>query len=316
MQMNLSTKQLRAFLALADQRSFTRAAEQCHLSQPAFSALIRSLEETLGTRLFDRDTRSVQVTAEGALLEEAARRLLSDVDSLLGNLQDHVSRRKGRVGVAALPSLAAGWLPDVFAEFRRQYPGITLNLMDTLSDTCLELLRAGKVDFALCSAGTHAADLQTEVLCSDQFYLVCRSDHALARERTVRIKQLANEPFVHMARSSSVRQHIDALLHPMQLNTVLEVEHLATVMGMVANGVGISVVPALTLFHFQRENLVTRPLNVPGLTRRIYLVRRNDRSLSVAAQALYDLALKRRPEAAAGSEARGAAPAARRRRAA
>ena len=148
MQMNLSTRQLRAFLALAEQRSFTRAAEQCHLSQPAFSALIRSLEDALGARLFDRDTRSVQVTPEGRLLEDAARRLLSDVDSLLANLNDHVQRRKGRVSVAALPSLAAGWLPQLFAEFRRLYPGIALNLIDTLSDNCLELVRAGKVDFA------------------------------------------------------------------------------------------------------------------------------------------------------------------------
>ena len=304
MQMNLSTRQLRAFLALAEQRSFTRAAEQCHLSQPAFSALIRSLEDALGARLFDRDTRSVQVTPEGRLLEDAARRLLSDVDSLLANLNDHVQRRKGRVSVAALPSLAAGWLPQLFAEFRRLYPGIALNLIDTLSDNCLELVRAGKVDFALAAAGPPTAELATEVLCADRFYLVCRKDHALAAERTVRLKQLAGEPFVHMARSSSVRQHLEALLHPVQMNTVLEVEHLATVMGMVENGVGISVVPALTLFHFQRGSLVTRELRLPGLMRRIYLVRRADRSLSVAAQALHDLARARRPQTAGPDAAR------------
>jgi LysR family carnitine catabolism transcriptional activator len=302
--MNLSGKQLRAFVALNEERNFTKAAEQCHLSQPAFSALIRALEEGVGTRLFDRDTRKVQLTTEGELFAESARRLLDDMDHILGDLTEHVERRKGRVSIAALPSLAAGWLPGVFAEFRRLYPGIKLSLTDTLSDQCLDLVRLGRVDFALAAGGTHTAELATKILCADEFHLVCRKDHALARQKTLRAKDLLNHPFVHLARSSSVRQHLDALLHPLQMNTVLEVEHLATVMGMVQNGVGISVVPALTLFHFQHPNLMTRPLDVPGLTRKIYLVRRADRSLSVAAQALYDLAIQRRPDGKAASPGR------------
>ena len=107
-----------------------------------------------------------------------------------------------------------------------------------------------------------------------------------------------------LARSSSVRQHLDALLHPLQMDTLLEVEHLATVMGMVRGGVGISLVPALTLFHFQHLEIVTRPFEVPGLTRTIYLVRRADRALSVAAQALYDLCLEHRPDAGSAAHAR------------
>lgn len=293
--MNLSSRQLRAFVALNEQRNFTKAAGQCHLSQPAFSALIRSLEEGLGTRLFDRDTRKVHLTAEGSLFAESAQRLLADMEHIVGDLSDHVERRKGRVAIAALPSLAAGWLPGVFAEFRRLYPGIEVSLFDTLSDECIDLVRMGKVDFALAAGGVAVAGLATRTLCSDEFYLVCRKDHELARRKDIRPKDLVNHPFVHLARSSSVRQHLDALLHPLQMNTVLEVAHLATVMGMVQNGVGISVVPALTLFHFQHPSVSTRPLNLAGLTRKIFLVTRADRSLSAAAQALYDLAIARRP---------------------
>ena len=292
---DLSTRQLRAFLALAGQRNFTRAAQTCHLSQPAFSALIRTLETAVGTRLFDRDTRSVQLTPEGRLFEGPARRLLDDMGGAIGDLADHVERRKGRVRVAALPSLAAGWLPAVFAEFMQAWPGIAIELNDALSDACIALVRGGQADFALASSGAEAgaSDLRSRKLCSDRFHLVCRADHPLATESRLSARKLAPWPFIQMTRNSSVRQSLDAALHPLRVNAVFEVEHLATVMGLVEAGLGISVVPALTLFHFRRETLVTRPLPLPALTRTVYLVQRREGSLSVAAQTLHDLTVAR-----------------------
>lgn len=290
---NLSTRQLRAFLALADERSFTKAATACHLSQPAFSALIGTLEQALDTRLFDRDTRSVQLTPEGRLFEPSARQLLGDVGRAVSDLSDHVQRRKGRVHVAALPSLAAGWLPAIFAEFRGNWPGIDLSLSDLLSDPCIDLVRSSQADFALASTNASHAGLRSELLRTDRFYLVCRKDHALAGDTALTLEKLVPHPFIHMSRNSSVRQALDAALHPLQTRTLLEVEQLATVAGMVEAGLGISVVPALTLFHFERENLVTRPLDIPRLTRGIYLVRRQHESLSSAAQALHDLVVLR-----------------------
>lgn len=290
---NLSTRQLRAFLALADERSFTKAAAACHLSQPAFSALVRTLEQALGTRLFDRDTRSVQLTPEGRLFEPSARQLLGDFGRVVNDLSDHVERRKGRVHVAALPSLAAGWLPAIFAEFRAAWPGIDLNLSDLLSDPCIDLVRSSQADFALASTGASHTGLSSQLLCTDKFYLVCRKDHPLATEKALTLKKLVPYPFIHMSRNSSVRQALDAALHPLQTNTLLEVDQLATVTGMVEAGLGISVVPALTLFHFTRDSLVTRPLDLANLTRRIYLVRRQQESLSAAAQALHDLIVLR-----------------------
>lgn len=295
MQLNLSTRHLRAFLALAELRSFTRAAVRCHLSQPAFSALVRSLEDAVGARLFDRDTRNVELTPEGRHLEEPARRLLADFESLAADIGDRVALRKGRVSVAALPSLAAGWLPALFAEFRREHPGVDLELHDTLSDQCLELVRAGRADFALAATGPESPEWETEVLCRDRFHLVCRRDHPLARKAALRVRDLADHPFVHFTRASSVRQHLEAAMHPQQMATVLEVEHLTTVMGMVDQGVGITVVPALTLFEFERGSLVHRPFRLPGLERTIYLVRRADRALSVAALALHNLMRRRKP---------------------
>lgn len=112
----------------------------------------------------------------------------------------------------------------------------------------------------------------------------------------VRPRDVAAYPFIHMARGSSVRQYLDAALHPLQMQTLMEVDQLATAMGMVRAGLGVSLMPALTLFHFAQPGLVTRPLHWPGLTRRIYLVRRRERSLSLAAQSLYDQVMAQPPQ--------------------
>jgi len=298
MQMNLTTRELVAFLTLAEQRSFTRAAALCHLSQPAFSALVRGLEEAMGARLFDRTTRSVELTAEGRVLVEPARRLLRDADAALADVRDHAARRRGRVAIALLPSLAAGWLPPLLAKFHRQYPGIELDVADVLSDACIERVRAGTADFALASTRTAAApELHAEEFCRDGFHLVCPRDHPLAKKPSGRIelKHLAPYPIVHLARSSSVRQYVEAAIYPMQLHTMMELEQLSTVAGMVRAGLGITIVPSLTLFHFADARLATRPLYAPALVRRVYMVRRADRPLSTAAAGLHEMVMAAKP---------------------
>src|SRR5947208_13400427 len=101
-------RQLRAFVLLADERNFTRAAAAMHLSQPAFSALIGGLEQSLGVRLFDRSKRHVAPTVEGADFEPAARRVLAEFDTAIAGIHDRAMLRRGRVSLALLPSLAAG----------------------------------------------------------------------------------------------------------------------------------------------------------------------------------------------------------------
>jgi DNA-binding transcriptional LysR family regulator len=292
--MNLSSRQLRAFVALAEERHFTRAAQRCHLTQPAFSALIRSIEDTAGMRLFDRSTRHVELTAEGRVLDASARRLLADFDLVMEGLRDHAARKRGRVAVAALPSLAAGWLPPILAEFHHDYPGIVLSLRDALLDPCLDMVRDGEVDFALAARRADMTDLESEFLHADRFHLVCRADHPLAAHATVGLAQIAKWPIIQLAPNSSVRQHLDTALGRRKLRPLVEVEHLATVTGLVAAGLGVSIVPAMTLFHFRRPDLAIRPLSGKAPTRSLYLVKRSGRTLSVAARTLYDAFLRHR----------------------
>ncbi|MBS0292621.1 MAG: LysR family transcriptional regulator [Proteobacteria bacterium] len=297
--MNISSRQIDAFLALAAQRSFTRAAAQCHLSQPAFSALIRALEDGLGLRLFDRSTRHVGLTAEGENFHASALRIRAEVDAALGAMRDAAQLRRGRVAIALLPSLAAGWLPGVLADFHAWHPAVELDIADVLSEPCIDLVATGRADFALAAIRADTPELQAEPFCQDGFHLVCRADHPLAARPlpggAEQLAALAQWPFIHLARHSSVRQYLEAAFHPQAMRTLMEVEQLATVTGMVRAGLGISVVPTFTLFHFQYPDLVTRPLALPGLTRQIYLVRRRDRGLSVAAEALHAHVLRERP---------------------
>ena len=211
-------------------------------------------------------------------------------------MHDRAALRRGRVSLALLPSLAAGWLPAVLARFRALHPGIAVEVADVLSEPCIERVMTTQADFALAAVRAETPELQAQVFCADDFHLVCRADHPLAKARApIRLRDLAAWPFIHLSRTSSVRQYLDAAFRPQAMDTVMEVDQLATVMGMVRAGLGISVVPALALFHFEQPEIATRPVPLPGLARRIYLVRRRDRSLSVAAQALHDLVLAERP---------------------
>jgi len=285
---NLSVKHLRAFVALATHRNFTRAAQDCHLSQSAFSTLIQTLEEQAGNRLFERTTRHVDLSPDGRRFEEVARRLLADFEAAFEDLRDHAERRKGRVAIAALPSLAGGDLPPLLADFHRRYPGISLELFDQLADGCIDMVRRGQADFALAPAPAQDADLRVESLVHDTFHLVCPADHPLAARRRIAPQALAGLPFIQLSRTSSVRQHLDAALHPMKLSGVMEVEHLATVAALVEAGLGVSVVPALALFQFRREGLAVRPMQMPALVREICLVRLKERGDSAAAAAMID----------------------------
>ncbi len=268
----------------------TGAAERCHLSQSAFSVVIQKLESAVGAQLVERDTRNVRLTAEGDMFVDVARSLLGDIEAAFADMADYVARRKGRVSIAALPSLAANGLPAVIAQYQQQFPGITIQLHDALSDQCLDLLRLGKVDLALTAPGNRLGEFDTRTLCSDPFYLVCRRDHALANHRSIALADLAGCDLIHLAKSTSVRQQVERLIRTIPVNnTGLEVEHLATMAGLIEHGLGVSLVPALTLFQFRQMNLTAIPLDANDIVRPIYIVRQKDRKLSLAASGMFDL---------------------------
>ncbi|MGQ3082462.1 MAG: LysR family transcriptional regulator [Hydrogenophaga sp.] len=284
--MNISTRDLEAFLALAQTQHFTRAAERCHLSQSAFSQKISRIEAAAGVRLFERSTRLVTLTPEGEVFVEEARRIRNDMRQALTGLQDLAQRRVGRVAVAALPSVAAEWMPSVIARYRAANPRIKVELFDTLAANGLSMLRDGRVDIAI-TAGEELQEFDCQVLRQEKYFLVCRDDHPLASRRSVTLAQAMGPDMMHLARTSSVRQNLQVQLGASEGPVDgLEVEHLATLSALVAQGLGVSVVPELTLFHFRRDRLRAVPVRDPQLRRPIVLARLKGKALSIAAQAM------------------------------
>ena len=136
-----------------------------HLSQPAFSSLIRSLEDTLAAKLFDRDTRKVDLTAAGRRFDRAAREVIAHFDEVMGGVCRDLSI-VDRVAVAGIPSLCARFLPVVVAGFRRRHPAIDIEIVDALPPQCVDLVRDGKVDLALSTVDAKDADVHKELLLS------------------------------------------------------------------------------------------------------------------------------------------------------
>ncbi|HIX62213.1 MAG TPA: LysR family transcriptional regulator, partial [Candidatus Halomonas stercoripullorum] len=132
--MQPTIRQLKAFVAIVEFGSFVEASEHLHLSQPALSIAIRKLEEAVGGVLFNRSPRGVQLTPEGRFFLPMARRLIGDWEEALGDLGELFNKQRGKVTLAALPTLAAGFLPAVLADYRKRYPNIAISVHDTLAN--------------------------------------------------------------------------------------------------------------------------------------------------------------------------------------
>lgn len=292
MLINGSSREIDVFMVLAETLSFRRTAERVHLSQPAVTGVIGRLEEALGVRLFDRTTRQVQLTGPGQVFLDQARRLRHMTEEAVRAVREVATLQTGQVAMAAMPSLAATVVPRTFARFRAQHPGVRLQLLDTLSDPAFELVRAGRVDFALTAANPAYTDLDYQPLATDGFVLLIPQAHALARGRQpLSWADVADLPHISMPLPSSVRQYADAafLEHRIRFAPQFELEHLASIKALVAAGLGVAALPELAANVGPDEGVVRRPLRSPALRRPIGLVTLRGRSLSPAAQAMVDL---------------------------
>ena len=283
--MNLSLRHMRAFTALASLRSFTRAAESCSLTQSAFSALISNLEGDLQVKLFARNTRHVELTVEGQAFLDIVSHLLPETERALGQMRDYVGRRKGRVAVAALPSIAAGVLPELIAAFAASHSGIEIAVQDVASAVCVEMVRNRQVDFALCAAVSPRPDLAVETIARDRFYFLCLDSHPLAERERLTLADVIDEPLIGFESNSSIRQHLDAAIYPRQWLRARQVNSLSVAAGFVAAGLGVTIAPTLALPQFTRLHLRAIPLALPLNERDICLVRRAGEDPSIAAEA-------------------------------
>lgn len=288
--MNVTLRQLRVFIEVARLQSFSRAGDEIGLTQSAVSRCVRELEGEIGLKLIDRTTRDVQLTDVGGNLVSSVSRLLSDLDDALREIREIGEQRRGRVVVAASPTVACRLMPRVVAACGRQFPYITLGLRDDVQTDVVRKVKSGEVDFGVIIGPFSADDLLSESLMTDSFCVVARDDHPLAAQERVAWTQLEGQRLVMLDYASGSRPIIDAVMQEYGVNAtvVQELGHSATVFGLVEAGVGLSVLPWLALPLPAGASLVARPL-VPRAQRTVELVRRRDRSLSPAAEAVWGL---------------------------
>ncbi|WP_027214162.1 LysR family transcriptional regulator [Burkholderia sp. WSM2232] len=288
--MNVTLRQLRVFIEVARLQSFSRAGDEVGLTQSAVSRCVRELEGEIGLKLIDRTTREVQLTDVGGNLVASVSRLLGDLDDALREIREIGEQRRGRVVVAASPTLACRLMPRVLASCGERFPHIALSLRDDVQSDVVRKVRSGEVDFGVIIGPFATDDLLSEPLMTDSFCLVSRDDHPLAARPEVGWADLEGEKLVMLDYASGSRPIIDAVMHEhgVSATVVQELGHSATVFGLVEAGLGVSVLPWLALPLPAGAALAARRL-VPRAERTVELVRRRDRSLSPAAEAVWGL---------------------------
>jgi len=282
---DVSSRQLRAVIALARHRSFVEAAAFLGVSQPALSRALQRLERSLGTPLFRRSTRAVSLTPAGRDFLPTAERLLTDLDRHLGHMRELADQRRGYVVVASLMSLAHHVLPAATAAYRRRFPGIDLYLREGVQDAIVADVRRSVADIGIANVGGVTDPVVTEPLGEERCVVVLPRRHTLARRRALSIADLAGEPLISMPPESGLRRLVDstAVAAGVPLHHAITLHQFGTLFSFVRSGLGVAIVPVSALPPGGDRALRVRPLVGPALTRRVGILTLGDRVLSPAA---------------------------------
>jgi DNA-binding transcriptional LysR family regulator len=283
----LDLDQLRAFVTVADLRSFRQAAVELHLSPPALSRRVEKLEERVGARLLDRTSRSVRLSVVGEAFVERVRSVLEDLDDAVLGVNELSSGHVGRLTVAAVPSAACGFVPQALSRLAARYPGIRLRLLDgSLQATALAVL-GGQADVGIGFNDSAVPGLHVELLGEDPYVLAVPAAHRWARRRTVRLQELGDEPLLSLAASSGNRALLELQLAQAGVapRVTHETAHVWALIGMVEAGLGCALVPAMAL-RSAPPGVACVAIRGKPLRRRIGLLTPVERRLTPLAQRL------------------------------
>ncbi|HEX6940992.1 MAG TPA: LysR substrate-binding domain-containing protein [Longimicrobiales bacterium] len=286
----MELRQLRYFLAVADARHFTRAAEAVYVSQPALSQQIRALERELGAPLFDRLGRSVELTTAGRVLVDRARRILRDVEDAKAAVGDLARAVRGELSLAAVHTANLTVVVEVLARFRERYPGVVVRIHEARAADVVEAVSVGRVDLGITYLPVHEAGLESEPLYREELVLVVPAGHPLAGS-TVRVAALAGMPLIVPPEGYCLRAGIDAVLAEAgaRSRVVAEVVAPESICEAVRAGLGLSLLPAdYVATRAARDGLATARLTDPVPTRTVGLLRRGDRHVCTATRAFIE----------------------------
>jgi DNA-binding transcriptional LysR family regulator len=279
--MDLNLRDIRAFIAVAQTGSFTQAATRLHLSQPALTVQIRRLEETLGLRLFDRNSRNVALTPTGREVLPLLQKSLHDMEHVLIDARALGSGASGTVRIACLPTFAASSLPELVRELKKAVPRVSFQVRDVVASMVNTLVLNEEADIGL--TGGELDDPNLEVLHAgiDRLVVVCPKRHALAKRRRITLADLAATPLVLTAQGTSVRAVVDSAFAKARCvpEIACEPTYMMSAVAMVRAGLGVTILPASAREVRAEPELAALPVDDPAFTRPIALIRKRGRTL-------------------------------------
>ena len=264
-----SIKQLKYLCAVAEHKHFSKAAEACHVTQSTLSAAIQELESQLGIIIFERNKKSVLITPLGERLLHQARIILGDVEDFVSLAKSHDEALAGELRLGVIPTIGPFLLPRMLGELRKQYLKLKLFLKEDLSSHLVQQLQQGDLDLIILAFPYHLPDMETVTLFKDEFLLCLPPGHALEGSKQVRQQQLRGEQLLLLEEGHCLRDHaLEACkLESADTDLVYQGTSLHTLVQMVANGLGVTLLPAMSvqadvlgethlmLKHFGNENV-------------------------------------------------------------
>jgi DNA-binding transcriptional LysR family regulator len=307
---DLSTRQLRAVLAVAEYRSFVAAAASLRASQPALTRTVKQVEAKLGVLLFARSTREVAVTDAGKEFAGLAEKLLNDLKIGVESVRERASEHRGQIIVASVLSLANIVSPNLIADFTRRFGGVEIHLREGLQNSVRDDVRSGVADFGVGYIEQLPKLFVTESLGRERFHVVVSAKHPLAGLREIRLKALNDVPLISLPPESRSRQLVDraAAAAGMSLHYAATANRLPTLFSLVRNGVGVAVLAASECPRAGERNLASRPIVDPSISGEIGIIRLRERELGEAAASLLALVRAGLQEAAPRPNGRGIKP--------
>lgn len=281
-------RQLQYAVAIAEERSFRRAAARCGVSQPGLSAQIADLEEALGVMLFERSQRRVLVTAAGEELVGRARRVLIEADEIERAARRVADPLSGTLHLGVIPTISPYLLPSATPALRAALPRLRIAWLEDKTAVLIAKLRQGEIDGALLALEADIGDVASEVIATDAFAVVMPPDHPLAKKKgAVQESELRGQELMLLAEGHCFRdQALEACRASRVREGELRATSLSTLVQMVAGGDGITLVPELALeAETRRADLAVRPLAAPAAHRTIALVWRKGAALETALRA-------------------------------
>lgn len=290
--MDVSYRQIKAFVEVAKSSTFAEAAVNLHLTQPALSSAIKKMEEQLGGKLFQRNTRNVSLTPEGEVLFPNALRLLHDWDNTFSDMQNLFAMAKGQLTVCAMPSFAESHLPNILSIFHQRIPNVNLRIVDVVMEQVIHEVTTGRSEIGFSFEPERKDGLVFTSLFTDEFVVVANKALLPSSNEALKWEDCLRFPLVMMNRGSAVRYWTESKLEQYgDLHIVAETGQLSTLGKLIQNGLGISVMPAICKDQMEGLGLVAQRISDEPLVKNIGIIKNARKGLSLPAQSMWDLAL-------------------------